>query len=127
MLSLKQKFPILSRTFYDKPLVYLDSAATTQKPQSVIDAISRYYSHGNANVHRGIYRLSEEATKAYEAGRSAVRALLNALKSEEIIFTKGTTESINLVATPPMVSIPKESGMTSRRRTSLTSPCKIPA
>ena len=94
----RQDFPILKRTFYDKPFAYLDSAATTQKPQSVIDAVGRYYSHGNANVHRGIYRLSEEATKAYDSGRQAVRSLINADKVEEIIFTRGTTESINLVA-----------------------------
>jgi cysteine desulfurase/selenocysteine lyase len=98
MPEFKSEFPILSRAFYDKPLAYLDSAATSQKPQCVIDAISRYYSHGNANVHRGIYALSEEATKAYEAARKAVRSFINAQKSAEVIFTKGTTESINLVA-----------------------------
>lgn len=98
MPSMKSEFPILAREFYQQPLTYLDSAATTQKPQCVIDAVSRYYSHGNANVHRGIYKLSEEATKAYEAGREAVRSLLNAGSTAEIIFTRGTTESINLVA-----------------------------
>lgn len=99
MPNYKAEFPILSREFYDRPLVYLDSAATTQKPQEVIDAVSRYYSHGNANVHRGIYKLSEEATKAYESGRQVVRSLLNAAHTDEIIFTKGTTDAINLVAT----------------------------
>ena len=94
----RDDFPILKRTFYDKPFAYLDSAATTQKPQSVIDAIGRYYSHGNANVHRGIYRLSEEATKAYNSARLAVRSFINADKTEEIIFTRGTTDAINLVA-----------------------------
>lgn len=97
-MDIRNDFPILKRTFYDKPLVYLDSAATTQKPRSVIDAIDHYYAHSNANVHRGIYRLSEEATAIYESGRKSVRALINAPKEEEIIFTRGTTESINLVA-----------------------------
>ena len=99
MPNYRDEFPILSREFYQQPLVYLDSAATTQKPHEVIDAVGRYYSHGNANVHRGIYKLSEEATKAYESGRRAICSLLGAAKTEEIIFTKGTTESINLVAT----------------------------
>lgn len=98
MANYKAEFPILNREFYQQPLVYLDSAATTQKPHEVIQAVSRYYSYANANVHRGIYKLSEEATKAYELSRQAVRRLLNAAGAEEIIFTKGTTESINLVA-----------------------------
>lgn len=98
MSNLKQEFPILQREFYGRPLVYLDSAATSQKPQSVIDAIGHYYSTGNANVHRGIYKLSEEATADYEASRVAVKDFLNAPAPETIIFTKGTTEAINLVA-----------------------------
>lgn len=91
-------FPILQRQFYDKSLVYLDSAATTQKPQTVIDAITHYYDHGNANVHRGIYKLSEEATQAYEAARQTLAEFVNAGSRDEIVFTNGTTESINLVA-----------------------------
>ncbi len=94
----KKDFPILQRKFYDKPLVYLDSAATTQKPQSVIDAVNHYYAHDNANVHRGIYKLSEEATAAYEYARKIVASFVNAQSQDEIVFTKGTTESINLVA-----------------------------
>ena len=83
---------------YGKPLVYLDSAATSQKPQGVIDAISGFYSSDNANVHRGVHYLSERATEAYEGARAKVRGFLNAAHAEEIVFTRGTTESINLVA-----------------------------
>lgn len=97
--NFKNDFPLLQREFYDKPLVYLDSAATTQKPQAVIDAVDHYYAHDNANVHRGIYKLSEAATTAYEQARKAVAAFVNAPSQDEIVFTKGTTESINLVAT----------------------------
>lgn len=96
--NIRSQFPILSRTFYHKPLAYLDSAATTQKPQCVIEAISDYYSSYNANVHRGIYALSEESTKLYEEARQQVCSFVNAQSASEIIFTKGTTESINLVA-----------------------------
>lgn len=96
--SYRDDFPILKREFYGKPLAYLDSAATSQKPQSVIEATLRYYSHDNANVHRGIYRLSEEATQVYEQARLGLQMFLRAKKHQEIIFTKGTTESINLVA-----------------------------
>lgn len=91
-------FPILKREFYGKPLTYLDSAATSQKPQSVIDAVSRSYAYENANVHRGIYALSEEATQAYELSRLTLKQFLHAQSHHEIIFTKGTTEAINLVA-----------------------------
>ena len=95
---LRQDFPILSRTEQGRPLVYLDNAATSQKPQSVIAAEARYYAELNANIHRGVYRLSQEATEAYEAVRDRVRDFLNAAKREEIIFLRGTTEAINLVA-----------------------------
>jgi cysteine desulfurase/selenocysteine lyase len=99
MSDIKAQFPILKRHFYDRPLVYLDSAATTQKPQCVIDAVSYFYENENANVHRGIYKLSEEATKNYEDARQAVAQLIDAPNTNDIVFTKGTTESINLVAT----------------------------
>ncbi len=91
-------FPILQRTVRGRPLVYLDSAATTQKPRAVLDALARYYANGNANIHRGVYLLSEEATAAYDAAREKVRRFLNAAASREIVFTRNSTESINLVA-----------------------------
>jgi len=91
-------FPILSTQVHGKPLIYLDNAATTQKPRRVIDAISRYYETTNANVHRGVHTLSQRATDEFEAAREAVRAFLNAGDTREIVFTRGTTEGINLVA-----------------------------
>jgi len=91
-------FPILERPIRGRRLVYLDNGATTQKPRSVIDAESRYYLEDNANIHRGVHWLSQHATDLYEAGRERVRSLLNAARSDEIIFTRGTTEAINLVA-----------------------------
>jgi cysteine desulfurase/selenocysteine lyase len=91
-------FPILRRASRGRPLVYLDNAATTQKPQAVIDAISGYYTNFNANVHRGVHELSELATDAYEGARTKVRAFVNAQRDAEIIFTRNATESINLVA-----------------------------
>lgn len=96
--AIREQFPILGRTVKNRPLVYLDNAATTQKPKIVIDAINRYYSNYNANIHRGIHNLAEEATAAYEASRVAVQQFIGAAHSEEIIFTRGTTEGINLVA-----------------------------
>lgn len=96
--SIRKQFPILKRTVNGKPLVYFDNAATSQKPQCVIDAISDYYSQYNANIHRGIHTLAEEATLAYEAARHAVQEFIGAATVEEIIFTRGTTEAINLVA-----------------------------
>lgn len=96
--AVRSKFPILNRSVKGRPLVYLDNAATTQKPQSVIDALSGYYSGYNANIHRGIHTLAEEATAAFEATREAARSFLNAASTDEIIFTRGTTEGINLVA-----------------------------
>jgi cysteine desulfurase/selenocysteine lyase len=96
--AIRQHFPILQQTIRGKPLAYLDNAATSQKPLVVIDAIRDYYLHDNANVHRGVHLLSQRATDAYEAGRDKVRSFLNARHSREIIFTRGTTEAINLVA-----------------------------
>ena len=96
--AVRRDFPILSREVAGKPLVYLDSAATSQKPQVVIDALSAYYSGINANVHRGVHTLSQEATDAYEGARAKVRQLINAAEDAEIVFTRGTTEGINLVA-----------------------------
>lgn len=98
MQQYRQDFPILSREVYKHPLVYFDNAATTQKPQCVIDAISREYAEVNANVHRGIHYLSQQATELHEAARETVRQFINARSTSEIVFTRGTTESINLVA-----------------------------
>lgn len=95
---LRGDFPILSREVHGKPLVYLDNAATTQKPRQVIEAESEYYTRLNANVHRGIHTLAEEATAAYEATRDIAAHWLGGVKREEVIFTRGTTEAINLVA-----------------------------
>ena len=91
-------FPILSKKVHGKKLAYLDNAATTQKPVSVIKAIERYYYEHNANPHRGAYTLSVEATKAYEEARVTVQNFINAKSEREIVFTKGTTESLNLLA-----------------------------
>lgn len=95
--KVRDDFPILSRTVYDRPLVYLDNAATTQKPLCVLDAMRDEYLNVNANVHRGVHYLSQQATDLHEAARETVRRFINAPKTEEIIFTRGTTESINLV------------------------------
>ncbi len=95
--KVRDDFPILSRTVYDRPLVYLDNAATTQKPLCVLDAMRDEYLNVNANVHRGVHYLSQQATDLHEAARETVRCFINAPKTEEIIFTRGTTESINLV------------------------------
>lgn len=96
--SVRNDFPILSRTVYDWPLVYLDNAATTQKPRQVVDALVDEYYNVNANVHRGVHYLSQRATDLHEEAREKVRQFINAQKTEEIIFTRGTTESMNLVA-----------------------------
>lgn len=96
--EIRAQFPILSRKVKGKDLVYLDNAATSQKPLAVIDALVNYYSHYNANIHRGLHTLADEATAAYEASRVAVMEFVGASSPDEIIFTKGTTESINLVA-----------------------------
>ncbi len=96
--DIRSDFPILDRTVNGKPLAYLDNAATSQKPRLVLDAIRVYYEHGNANVHRALHTLGEEATAAYEEARGKVQRFLSARTSREIIFTRGTTEAINLVA-----------------------------
>ncbi len=96
--KVRADFPILSRTVYDKPLVYLDNGATTQKPLCVLEAMHNEYVNVNANVHRGVHYLSQQATDLHEAAREAVRRFINAEKTEEVIFTRGTTEAINLVA-----------------------------
>lgn len=96
--SIRKDFPILGSTVYGKSLIYLDNGATTQKPLSVIDKLSQGYLHHNANVHRGVHFLSQDATELHEGARNRVRTFINAKESAEIIFTRGTTESINLVA-----------------------------
>lgn len=96
--ALRAQFPILARQIDGKPLVYLDNAATTQKPQCVIDTLVDYYSRYNANVHRGAHRLADEATQRFEASRQQIATFINAASSSEVIWTKGTTESINIVA-----------------------------
>ena len=96
--KIRQDFPILSRDVYGKPLIYLDNAATTQKPLCVLDAMRDEYLNVNANVHRGVHYLSQQATDLHEAARERVRQFINAKKTEEIVFTRGTTEAINLVA-----------------------------
>ncbi|MEO8429977.1 MAG: cysteine desulfurase [Acidobacteriota bacterium] len=96
--AIRRDFPILGRTVHGKPLVYLDNAATTQKPRSVIDAESDVYERYYANIHRGVHLLSVESTEAYEAARESVRGLIHAADAREVIFTRGTTEAINLVA-----------------------------
>jgi cysteine desulfurase / selenocysteine lyase len=96
--KIRADFPILTRTIHGKPLVYLDNAATTQKPQAVIDSMIRYYTAENSNIHRGVHTLSELATESYEQSRVTVQRFLNAADSREIIFVRGATEGINLVA-----------------------------
>ena len=96
--EIRKDFPILHRQVNGKPLVYFDNGATSQKPQQVIDAINRYYQHENSNIHRGIHTLSQEATDAYEKARTTVQQFINAKHHHEVIFTSGTTGSINLVA-----------------------------
>lgn len=96
--KIRQDFPLLQEKVYGHQLVYLDNAATTQKPQVVLDTLERYYKHYNSNVHRGVHHLSQEATEGYEQARKTIAGFLNARLPEEIIFTKGTTDGINLVA-----------------------------
>ncbi|HCT29162.1 MAG TPA: cysteine desulfurase CsdA [Bacteroidales bacterium] len=96
--KIRQDFPILNQSIYGKPLAYFDNGATTQKPQVVLDTINHFHNSINANIHRGVHKLSEESTKAYEEARETVRSFINAKKSSEIIFTSGATASINLVA-----------------------------
>src|SRR5215467_13772367 len=96
--ALRRDFPILDQQVHGKPLVYFDNAATAQKPRAVIDALTRYYERDNANVHRGIHELSNRATSGFEAARVRSAKFINARSADEIIFTRGTTEGINLVA-----------------------------
>ena len=96
--KIREDFPILARKVYDRPLVYLDNAATTQKPRCVVEAISNEYYSVNANVHRGVHFLSQQATELHEAARERVRSFINARSTAEVLFTRGTTESLNLVA-----------------------------
>lgn len=96
--ALRADFPVLARTVHGKPLCYLDNAASSQRPRQVIDAISRYYEHSHANVHRGVHALSQEATDLYEGAREKVRRFVNAASTREIVFVRGTTEAVNLVA-----------------------------
>ncbi len=96
--AIRKEFPVLDQEVNGQPLVYFDNAATTQKPQAVVDALVEYYNGYNANIHRGIHTLAEKATKAYEDTRKALQSFINAREEQEIIFTKGTSESINLVA-----------------------------
>lgn len=96
--AVRRDFPILSEEVHGKPLAYLDNAATTQKPKGVIDALVHYYEHDNANIHRGVHLLSQRATEAYEGARAKVRRFLNAASDREIVFVRGATEGINLVA-----------------------------
>jgi cysteine desulfurase/selenocysteine lyase len=91
-------FPILARSVNGRPLVYLDSGASSQKPRQVLEAMQRFYERSNANVHRSIHTLGEEATEQYEAARDAVRAFMSARHRQEIVFTRGTTDGINIVA-----------------------------
>lgn len=106
--KIREDFPILSREVYGKPLVYLDNAATTQKPLCVLDAMREEYMNVNANVHRGVHYLSQQATDLHEAARETVRQFINARKTEEVVFTRGTTEAINLVASSFCLSQMKE-------------------
>src|SRR6476661_2361953 len=98
VVAVRKHFPALNREVKGKPLVYFDNAATTQKPQAVIDALVSYYSEFNANIHRGIHTLAEEATAAFESTRDTIQQYINAPSREQIVITGGTTEGINLVA-----------------------------
>ncbi|MFN2622107.1 MAG: aminotransferase class V-fold PLP-dependent enzyme, partial [Chthoniobacterales bacterium] len=96
--TVREDFPILDQKVHGHPLVYFDNAATTQKPRAVVEALRNYYEHDNANVHRGLHELSARATEAYEAARGRVAQYIGAANADEIVFTRGTTEGINLVA-----------------------------
>ncbi len=96
--KIRADFPILQEQIYKRPLIYFDNAASTQKPRQVIDAISHYYEHDNCNIHRGVHYLSVKATEAYEEARKEMRQFINAANTHEVVFTKGATESLNLVA-----------------------------
>src|SRR5947199_7378520 len=96
--TIREDFPILREQAHGHPLIYFDNAATSQKPRAVVEALRNFYEHDNANVHRGLHTLSSRATEAYEKARQRVAEYIGAASAEEIIFTRGTTESINLVA-----------------------------
>ena len=96
--NIRAQFPALHQEVHGQPLVYLDNSATTQKPQVVIDAIQKYYAEQNSNIHRGVHYLSQLATDAYEASRACIQKHLNAKRAHEIIFTRGATEGLNLIA-----------------------------
>ena len=96
--KIRRDFPILKEQVHGKPLVYLDNGATSQKPQVVIDALNRYYKSENSNIHRGVHYLSERATLSYEGAREKIRQFINAESDHEIVFVRGTTEAINLIA-----------------------------
>ena len=96
--AIRKDFPILASQVHGKPLIYLDNAATSQKPECVIDALTRFYQRDNANIHRGVHQLSERSTQSYEAARGKVQHFLNAANTREIVFVSGATEGINLVA-----------------------------
>src|SRR5215470_7853077 len=98
VFKIREDFPILRQRVHGKPLVYLDNAATAQKPQAVIDAVTNYYVSSNANIHRGVHALSEQATASYEHARVKIQRFINAADPSEIVFVRGTTEGINLVA-----------------------------
>ena len=98
MLEARSDFPILKRLIHGHPLVFLDNAATTQKPQPVLNALLEFLIHSNANIHRGVYQLSEDASDAYEKARQAVAGFVGVKDSRRVVFTRGTTESKNLVA-----------------------------
>src|SRR5687767_2973145 len=97
MKELREDFPMLKKSMHGKPLIYLDSAATSQKPQVVIDAITNFYQNQYGTVHRAVYELSVHATQEYQNIRKKIQAFINAAKPEEIIYTRGTTESINMI------------------------------
>src|SRR5260370_6765396 len=96
--ALRRDFPILDQEVHDQPLIYFDNAATTQKPRAVLETLRNYYEKDNANVHRGIHELSNRATASFEAARARAAQFINARSADEIIFTRGTTEGLNLVA-----------------------------
>src|SRR5260370_3529586 len=127
--QVRRAFPNLPRTVRGKKLVYLDNAATTQKPQAVIDRIVRYYTEENSNVHRGVHYLSEVATAAYETARTTVKRFLNARDEKEVVFTRATTEAINLVASSwGRTNMPPghESVTSAIDHHSNTAPCTLP-
>lgn len=95
--KIRKDFPILDQIVNDEPLVYLDNAATTQKPKAVLEAVNRYYQEDNANVHRGVHTLAERATASYEAARETVRRFINASSTKEVLFTRGTTTGLNWI------------------------------